>query len=715
MGTYGHRFSRTVAGIVCVLSSVSLAAVRAHDVTFTRDIAPILYQHCAGCHRPDQAAPFNLLTYDDAFRHATQIAEVTRRRYMPPWRPVAGYGEFDGVRRLGDEDISLIKQWVAGGRQRGDSADLPPAPRWPMGWSLGKPDVVLTLPTPYVLRSDGLDVFRSFVVPIPVGERRYVRALEFDPGNPKAVHHANLKIDATRSSRWLDEQDPGPGYEGAGARGAKFPDGYFLGWTPGQSPRMAPEGSSWGLDPGSDLVIELHMMPTGRSETIQPRVGLYFTDTPPTRLPYMIRLGRQDIDIPAGASHHVSTDSYILPVDVNIIAVQPHAHWLAKDVRGFATLPDGRLKWLVYIKDWDMRWQDVYRLREPLRVPRGTRLTMEYTYDNSPGNIRNPNTPPRRVTFGQTSSSEMGDLWLQVMTRSAQDRQRLDRDFAPKMLREDIAGLEKMLEADQQDPRLHADLGLCYLEAGRPEDALTHLEEAARLEPTSAGAQHDVGAFLLKKRRFPEARLYLNAAIRLKPDFAEAYNNLGIASHAEGKVRDAVDLYTTAIRIDPGNAEAEYNLGRALVALGETGEALDHYRRSLLLKPNDAVTLASLASLLWSRHEIETAIGHYRRALELDPDLPAALVDLAWILATSERADIRAPLEAVRLAERAVQLTDDHNSTVLDTLAAAYAAAGELDRAIATAQRALAVASVSGPRELVEDIRARLDRYKQKR
>jgi tetratricopeptide (TPR) repeat protein len=634
---------------------------------------------------------------------------------MPPWKPVPGYGEFEGERRLSDEDISLIKRWVVQGRQQGDPADLPAAPQWAIGWSLGKPDLVVTLPVPYVLKSDGADVFRSFVVPIPVGERRYVRALEFDPGNAKAIHHANLKIDATRSSRWLDDQEPGPGYDGAGARGAKFPDGYFLGWTPGQSPRVAADGSSWRLESGSDLVIELHMMPTGRPETVQPRVGLYFTDRPPVHLPYMIRLGRQDLDIPAGASRYVSTDSYTVPVDVSIIAVQPHAHWLTRETSGFATLPDGSVKWLVYIKDWDMQWQDVYRLRAPLRLPKGTRLTMEYTYDNSAGNVRNPNNPPRRVTFGQTSASEMGDLWLQVMTSSAEDRRLLDRDFAPKMLREDIAGIEKILETDPHDPRLHADLGLCYVDAGRIGDALTQLEEAARLQPTSAGAQHDVGALLLKARRFAEARRYLTAAIALKPDFSEAYNNLGIVSHAEGKIDDAIGLYASATRIDPENAEAEYNLGRALVARGATSEAVSHYLRSLAIKPDDAVTHASLASLLSSRQEIVRAVGHYRRALELDPGLPAALVDLAWILATSPVADIRSPLEAVRLAERAVQVTDNQNSTALDTLATAYAASGDFDRAIATAERALAVASVSGPHDLVEDIRTRLAGYKQQR
>ena len=720
--------SRGVTAIVIVLSAVGLsarndpvaAAVRLGSVqtppgvTFNKQIAPILFESCAGCHRPNQAAPFSLLTYEDAIRHATQIVEVTARRYMPPWKPEAGHGDFEGVRRLSEDDITSIRRWVSEGLARGDAADLPPAPQWTAGWRLGTPDFVVTMAERYQLRRDGPEVFRTFVMPIAVKEGRLVRAIEFDPGNAKAVHHANLKIDATRSSRWLDEQEPGPGYEGAGARGAKFPDGYFLGWTPGQSPRLSSEGSAWRLEPNSDMVVELHLMPTGRVEDIRPSVALYFTEQRPSKLPYMIRLGRQDIDIPASSREYTSTDSYVLPVDVDAVAVQPHAHRLAKDIRGTATLPDGTSQWLIDIKDWDMRWQDVYRYRRPISLPKGTTLTMRYTYDNSSANIRNPNNPPTRVTFGQTSSSEMGDLWIQVMPRSDADRRRLDADFAPKMLREDIAGIEKMLEIDPTDPRLHADLGFCYLEAGKRAAALAHLEEAARLEPTSAGAQFDVGLVLLRERRFGDARRYFDEAVRLKPEFSEAFNNLGVVSHAEGKISEAVGWYSRALGIAPENAEAEYNLGRALASLGSTDAALDHYRRALGLEPNDAATHASLASLLAS-NDVDSAVAHFRRALELDPDLPGALVDLAWILATSERADLRAPADAVRLAERASELTSHKNATVLDTLAAAYAASGQIDRAVSTARTALALASEAGATELRERIRTRLAFYEQQR
>jgi tetratricopeptide (TPR) repeat protein/mono/diheme cytochrome c family protein len=684
-------------------------------VTFTAHIAPILFEHCASCHRPGEAAPFSLLTYDEVRRHATQIAEATRRRYMPPWKPEPGYGEFQGARRLSDDQIALIQRWVDEGATEGDRADLPAVPPPQSGWRLGLPDLVVSMPEPYVLSSGGADVFRTFVIPIPVASRRYVRALEFHPGNAVAVHHANLKIDATHSSRLLDAEDPKPGYEGAGGREARFPDGHFLGWTPGQSPRVASDGLAWRVDPGSDLVIELHMMPSGKPEPIQPRVGLYFTEQPPVKVPYMIRLGRQDIDIPAGDPAYVSTDSYVLPVDVDVLAVQPHAHRLARDIRGFARLPDGATKWLVYIREWDMNWQDVYRFREPLSLPRGTVLTMRYTYDNSAGNVRNQNNPPRRVTFGQTTSSEMGDLWIQVMPASAEERLALDRDFMPKMLRDDIAGVEKVLEMNPRDARVHADLAFCYLGAGRVADALNHLEEAIRLDPGSAARHGDLATLLLRQRRFADARRHLSEAVRLKPDFAEAYNNLGVVSHAEGNVSEAIQWYERALKIDPRNPEAEYNLGRAFASRGEAGAAIEHYRRALDLNADDPITHTGLASVLATEQDVDTAIVHYRRALQLNPDLPAALVDLAWILATSQRDDIRAPAEAVRLAERVAELTGGKSAVVLDTLAAAYASAGQIDRAIATAEAALAVASASKLLELSDRIRARLEEYNRRR
>src|SRR5712692_5709251 len=408
-------------------------ALNAAQVSFAKDVAPIVFAHCAACHRPGEAAPFSLLTYDDVRRRARQVAWMTKNRFMPPWKPEPGYGEFAGARRLSDRQVELIQQWVELGAPEGAASDLPPPPRRASGWQLGKPDLIVSMPEPYLLGSDGPDVFRTFVIPSELPKGRYVKGLEFHPGVPRAVHHANIKIDRTRSSRRLDDEDPGSGFDGGAGRDATFPDGHFLGWTPGQVPQML-DDTAWRLDAGSDLVVELHMMPTGKPERVQISVGLFFTDEPPLRVPYMVRLGRQSIDIPAGKRDYTVADSYVLPVEVEVLSVQPHAHNLAREMKGFARLPDGTTRSLIYIREWDFRWQDVYRYSRPLVLPRGTAVMMHYTYDNSADNVRNPNRPPRRVTFGQTTASEMGDLWLQVATRTSSDRAALHRDYAPKML-----------------------------------------------------------------------------------------------------------------------------------------------------------------------------------------------------------------------------------------------------------------------------------------
>src|SRR5436190_6970035 len=310
-------------------TTVPVAAQR--QVTFSKDVAPILYEHCASCHRPGEIAPFSLLTYEDARPQARALARVTRERTMPPWKPEPGFGDFAGARRLSDQQIETIQHWVDEGAVQGDPSLLPPAPHFTDGWRLGEPDLIVTVRDPYTLAAGGPDVLRNLVIRIPTESVKYVRGIEFRPGNSRVVHHANLRIDPTPASRMLDDADPGPGFNGLLSAG-NFPEGHFLGWTPGQLPPLASDGMSWRLEPNSDLVVQLHMHPDGAPEVVQPSVGFFFTDTPPVRTPLMLRLGRQDIDIAAGISRYDVTDSYRLPVDVDVFAIQPHAHYRAREI-----------------------------------------------------------------------------------------------------------------------------------------------------------------------------------------------------------------------------------------------------------------------------------------------------------------------------------------------------------------------------------------------
>jgi hypothetical protein len=529
-------------------------------VTFSKHIAPLVFDRCGGCHRPTGAAPFSLLSYAEVRQRATQIAAVTRRRFMPPWKADSQAGAFAGQKRLTDGEIALVQRWIDDGALEGDRADLPPLPAWPTGWQLGTPDLIVTLDDPYVLSPEPSDVFRIFTIPLPIGETRYVTGLEFQPGNARVVHHANIRLDATPASRQLDARDPAPGYDGLLARSAGYPEGHFLGWTPGQIAPLVPADMAWRLDPGTDLVVQLHLQPSGATETVRPAIGLFFSRTPPTRTPTILRLGSQGIDIAPGTARHVITDSYVLPTAVELHALQPHAHYRAREIRGTATFPDGSTRTLIEIGDWDFRWQHVYRFVQPVPLPKGTRVAMQYTYDNSAANPRNPQLPPQRVFWGQRSFDEMGDLWFQFVARSASDRATMTAGIQRKMTAEDLIGLETLLRASPRDAELHDDAAVLYLATGQAERAIDHFRSSAALKPGEAAAHFNLGTALSVAGRLEDAVHEYREALRLRPGYAAAHNNLGLVLATQGRVAEALSHFREAVRLDPGNAQAQRNL-----------------------------------------------------------------------------------------------------------------------------------------------------------
>jgi hypothetical protein len=407
--------------------------------SFASDVAPILFRACAPCHRPDGPAPFSVLTYAEAAPHAAKIAAAVAARRMPPWLPEHGVVDFANERRLTAAEIALLQRWARAGAPEGDSAKMPPAPSFPDGWQLGTPDLVVRLPD-YVVPERGRDLYRNLVAPIPVTEPRYVRAVEIRPGNAHVVHHARMMVDTTASSREMDARDSLPGFDGMDlSSNAAIPDGFFIGWTPGKVPARGPDDMAWRLVPGTDLVLQLHLRPRGHPEVVHPQVGFYFATRPPARTPTLIMLGSKAIDIPPGMPDYVVADSFRLPVDVSALDVYPHAHYLATEMQGFARLPDGRVRWLLHIKDWDFNWQDEYRYRTPIILPEGSTVIMRYTYDNSTGNPQNPNHPPRRVTYGPNSTDEMCDFVLQAVPAHPGDLALLNRELAWKYTADDEA------------------------------------------------------------------------------------------------------------------------------------------------------------------------------------------------------------------------------------------------------------------------------------
>jgi hypothetical protein len=535
------------------------------EITFTRHIAPIIFRNCSRCHRPGQSAPFSLLSYEDVRKHATDIADVTARRFMPPWLPEPGYGEFAGERRLGADQIGIIQQWVAEGTIEGVAADLPPIPQWNSEWQLGKPDLVVTMPETYSLAAEGRDVYRNFVIPVPatLTSSRYVRGVEFHPGNPRIVHHAFIKLDRTSQSRRQDADDPGPGFGGMEVY-ADVPGGHFLGWQPGRLPEFVPDGLAWRLDPGNDLVFQLHMNSSGKPEQLQSSIGLYFTDQRPTNTCFKAVLTSFVIDIPVGESNYVVREDFVLPVDVQVLAVLPHAHYLAKEMQGWATLPDGARKWLLWIKQWNFNWQGDYRYARPVLLPRGATLSMRYTYDNSTNNVRNPNHPPGAVTYGPQSTDEMAELWFQLLAANGKDYDLLTDALAFYKNR-------KSIEAD---------------------------ELALRKNPADAEAHAGLGLTLLTENRLAEAEPHLRAAAALKPAYALAHYNLGLLFRHQNKPAEARAEFETTLRLDPKNAKAHGNLGSILFALGDMASAQVHFESALRLNPDDTLARSGLNDVL---------------------------------------------------------------------------------------------------------------------
>ena len=402
------------------LLAVSTACSRTETVpTFAADVAPLVYTRCAPCHHDGGAGPFPLTTYEQVRRRARQIVEATGRRYMPPWPPVEGHGDFVGERRLSDQEIARLAAWVKAGTPKGDPAAAPASPTFPGSWQLGTPDLVLTAPPGFVLDRDGGDRFHNFVLPVPVSETRYVRAIEILPGAPRLVHHANVLVDRSGWARARDAADPAVGFSGMDVEivSDRFePDSHFLFWKPGSPPVPEPDDMAWRLDRGADLVLNMHLQPSGRRQDVRPSIGLYFTDRAPTRQPMLLQLEHDGaLDIPAGDAAFTVTDELTLPVDVQLLAVYPHAHYVGHEVQGTARLPDGSTRWLVHIADWDLNWQAVYRLKAPMALPKGTVVSMKWIYDNSSRNDRNPHDPPERVRAGDRASDEMAHLWLQVL------------------------------------------------------------------------------------------------------------------------------------------------------------------------------------------------------------------------------------------------------------------------------------------------------------
>lgn len=403
-------------------------------VTFTRQIAPILNARCVTCHRAGEVAPFPLTSFDDAARHAKQIAKVTAKRLMPPWKPVEGFGTFLDAARLSERELALLAAWAEAGAPEGDKAELPPLPEFPEDWPLGEPDLVLEMPEEFTVEAAGRDRFRCFVLPTDLTKDEVVVGVDYRPGAPSVVHHAIFFLDTQQRARKLDEKDAGPGYETFGGIGF-FPSGGLGGYAPGATAHFMPEGTGRALEKGADVVLQVHYHSSGKVEHDQDKLALYFAKKPVKTLISGAAVLTNAIDIPAGKADYSRDASLTLPCPVTVYGITPHMHYLGKSMDVKATAPDGSVVPLIKIDDWDFRWQSQYLYAAPIRLAKGTRLDLHAVYDNSSANVRNPSDPPKRVTHGEQTTDEMCIAFLQIATDSPEDRALLRRSMLGEILR----------------------------------------------------------------------------------------------------------------------------------------------------------------------------------------------------------------------------------------------------------------------------------------
>jgi len=551
------------------------------------------------------------------------MVEETGARHMPPWLPERGEFPIIGERRLRDDQIALIAQWVKNGKPEGNPADLPKAPVFPDGWQSGHPDVVLTPERAYTLRPGTADVYRNLVLRTTLKADAYVRAVEFKT-NGAPIHHAVIRVDPGQAARHKDGQDGQPGFDGMSWQGIQDPEGQFIGWAPGRGPIVSPEGMPWRLERGADLVVELHMLATDAPRAIRPTVALFFTDQAPTAGPLTLKMGSKLIDIPAGKNDYVITDTYQLPVAFDLLSVYPHAHYLATDMRVTATLPDGQAKSLLYIKHWSFHWQQDYRFATPVSLPAGTTLAMRYTYDNSAQNAENPHRPPVRVQLGPQSTDEMAELGLQVLPKSLADAATLVQSFVDRDALANVTLGEQRVRETPNNAEYRAFLGSSLIEVGRFAEAIPHLEAAIRLNDRAASAHSDLGTALMEQGQLAAALVELERAIALAPADENTYFNLGNALTRASRYTDAANAYLRSIAINPEFPDAHVNLGALLSSRGRPQDAVPHLQRAAELKPNSAVIQNDLASALAQLGRYPEAMQHVRRALALRPDYEPA-------------------------------------------------------------------------------------------
>lgn len=365
-------------------------------VTYARDVARIFQSRCQECHRPGQSAPFSLMTYDDAVRHARMIKEVVTQRRMPPWHADSRYGRFANDRRLSEAEIETLAAWVDAGKPKGDDVDLPPPRAFVSGWRHGQPDMIFTMPEEFEVPAEGSLPYQKWTIDPGFTEDKWVRIAECLPGAPAVVHHLVVYI--------LPPGKKEP-YSADGNISI------LAGWAPGDLGTVCPPDTALRLPKGCKLEFELHYTPNGTKVKDRSSVGIHFAKQPPKYEYFTNSFANESIVVPPHDPHFRAEQIWRLRGDARILSMVPHMHWRGKSYRYEVIYPDGRRETILNVPRWDFNWQNVYQLQEPLRLPKGAKLHAIAHWDNSANNPYNPD-PTATVKFGLQTWEEMMVGWV---------------------------------------------------------------------------------------------------------------------------------------------------------------------------------------------------------------------------------------------------------------------------------------------------------------
>lgn len=390
---------------LCHISKSSAAVI-----TFNKDIAPIVQAKCQACHRPGEVAPMSLLTYKQVRPWAKSIREAVTSRTMPPWFADEKHTEFSNDPRLSQKEIDTIQAWVSGGAPEGDPKDLPPNPKFPEGWQIGKPDVVLPMTVEFNIPAEGTIPYKYFAVPTNFTEDKFVQFAEIRQGDRAHVHHVIVSV------RYPEHGELPPAGEIEPAKLSTFrrssndrpadSDGRLVGWAPGEAPLELREGQAKLVKKGSVLIFQVHYTTNGEAGKDRSSVGLIFSKAPVEKRVITAGAVQSNFVIPAGSTNHEVASEFTFKEDSHIDSLHPHMHMRGKDFKYTLVYPDGKSKVLLWIPRWDFGWQLTYVFKEEVFAPKGSKLVCVAHYDNSINNKFNPD-PTKDVRWGDQTWEEM--------------------------------------------------------------------------------------------------------------------------------------------------------------------------------------------------------------------------------------------------------------------------------------------------------------------